>query len=61
LVVRAADPADRRAVVLTPTDDGRRVQREVDAARAADAEELFARLSPGDRTELARILRSLAD
>src|SRR4051794_14738379 len=61
LVERGADPGDRRAVVLRPTEAGRQVQREVDAAHAADAEELFARLSPADRAELARILRSLAD
>ena len=61
LVERTADPADRRAVVLAATDVGRRVQREVDDARAADSHELFARLSAADRVELARILRSLTD
>jgi len=61
LVERAPDPGDRRAVVLTATDAGRRVQREVDDARAADSHELFAQLSAADRTELARILRTLTD
>jgi DNA-binding MarR family transcriptional regulator len=61
LVERAADPTDRRAVVLTVTEAGRQVQREVDAARAADSAELFARLSAADRAELARILRVLTD
>ena len=61
LVQREADPADRRAVVLRPTDAGRQVQREVDDARAADAQELFGRLSATDRTELARILRTLTE
>jgi DNA-binding MarR family transcriptional regulator len=61
LVERAADPTDRRAVVLTVTEDGRQVQREVDAARAADSAELFARLSAADRAELARTLRVLTD
>lgn len=61
LVDRAADPADRRAVVLHATDAGRRVQHEVDAARAADSAELFARLSSADRAELGRLLRALAD
>lgn len=61
LVERAADPADRRAVVLRPTPAGRATQLEVDTARAADSTELFARLSPADRTELARILSSLTD
>jgi DNA-binding MarR family transcriptional regulator len=61
LVERAADPTDRRAVVLTATAAGRRVQREVDDARAADSAELFGRLSAADRADLARILRSLTD
>jgi DNA-binding MarR family transcriptional regulator len=61
LVERAPDPTDRRAVVLTATAAGRRVQREVDDARAADAQELFGRLSATDRTELARILHALTD
>ncbi|MGY1662536.1 MarR family winged helix-turn-helix transcriptional regulator [Geodermatophilus sp. SYSU D00705] len=61
LVERGPDPADRRAVVLTPTTAGRQVQREVAAARAADSRDLFARLDPADRAALARILRSLTD
>jgi DNA-binding MarR family transcriptional regulator len=61
LVERSADPADRRAVLLRPTAEGRRVQREVAAARAADSAELFGRLSAEDRSTLARILRALAD
>jgi DNA-binding MarR family transcriptional regulator len=61
LVARSADPADRRAVVLTPTPAGRQVQQEVDAARGADASELFTRLSADERTELARMLRRLTD
>jgi DNA-binding MarR family transcriptional regulator len=61
LVERVPDPTDRRAVVLTPTDQGRRVQREIAAARAADTRDLFARLDDADRAALARILRTLAD
>jgi len=61
LVERAADPADRRAVLLRPTETGRRVHREVDQARAAESEELFARLSVEDRAALGRILRTLTD
>ena len=61
LVARAPDPTDRRAVVLTATEAGRQVQHEVDDARAADAQELFGRLSATDRAELARILRALTD
>ena len=61
LVERASDPTDRRAVVLTPTEEGRRVQAEIAAARAADNRDLFARLDADDRATLARILRTLAE
>lgn len=61
LVERTPDPGDRRAVILRPTDEGRRIRGEIGAARAADSSELFARLSPDDRDTLARILRTLAD
>jgi DNA-binding MarR family transcriptional regulator len=61
LVERAADPGDRRAVLLRATDEGRRVRGEVGRARAADSAELFARLGPEDRAALARILHTLAD
>jgi DNA-binding MarR family transcriptional regulator len=59
LVERTPDPTDRRAVVLTPTDEGRRVQQEIAAARAADTRDLFDRLDAADRATLARILRTL--
>jgi len=61
LVVRAADPADRRAVVLRATDAGRAVAHRVEQARAQDAEALFARLDGEDRVELTRLLRLVAD
>jgi DNA-binding MarR family transcriptional regulator len=61
LVERSPDPGDRRAVLLRPTDDGRRVHEEIGAARTADSAALYARLSEDDRDTLARILRSLTD
>jgi len=61
LVERTSDPGDRRAVLLRPTDEGRRIRGEIDAARAADSAELYARLSSADRSALARILRLLSD
>lgn len=61
LVERSSDPADRRAVLLRPTEEGRRIRGEIDAARAADSAELFMRLPTEDRAVLARILRTLAD
>jgi DNA-binding MarR family transcriptional regulator len=61
LVERTADPADRRVVVLRPTDEGLRIREEIGAARAADSAELFDRLPVADRVTLARILRTLTD
>jgi DNA-binding MarR family transcriptional regulator len=61
LVERTADPGDRRAVILRPTDEGRRIRAEIDAARTADSAELFARLPAADRSTLARLLQTLAD
>ncbi|MCW2741071.1 MAG: Bacterial regulatory protein MarR [Blastococcus sp.] len=61
LIERSRDPGDRRAVLLRPTDEGRRIHREIAAARRADSAELYARLSEADRATLARILRSLTD
>jgi DNA-binding MarR family transcriptional regulator len=61
LIERTPDPGDRRAVILRPTGEGRRIRGEIGAARAADSAELFGRLSPADRAELARVLRTLVD
>ena len=61
LVERTPDPTDRRAVVLTPTDEGRRVQQEIAAARATDTRDLFSRLDADERAALAGLLRTLAD
>jgi DNA-binding MarR family transcriptional regulator len=61
LIERTPDPGDRRAVLLRPTEEGRRIRGEIGAARAADSAELFGRLSPADRAELARVLRALVD
>ena len=61
LIARTPDPGDRRAVLLRATEEGRRMRSEVDRARTADSEELFARLSPDERATLSRLLRRLAD
>jgi DNA-binding MarR family transcriptional regulator len=60
LVERAADPADRRAVLLRATPAGRAIRDEVAVARAADAQAFFGRLGGADRATLARLLRELA-
>jgi DNA-binding MarR family transcriptional regulator len=61
LIERAADPRDRRAVLLRATPAGLRIREEVDAARAVDSRALFGRLSEGDRAALVRILQELLD
>jgi DNA-binding MarR family transcriptional regulator len=61
LVERTPDPTDRRAVLLAPTAEGRRVHAEIGTARAADTRDLFARLGPPDRAALARILHTLSE
>jgi DNA-binding MarR family transcriptional regulator len=59
LVERRPDPGDRRATLLSLTARGAEVADAVRAARAAEAEEFFARLDPADRATLARILAAL--
>ena len=61
LVERTADPGDRRAVILRPTAEGRRVRAEVGRARAEANEELLSRLPAHDRATLARLLGALLD
>jgi DNA-binding MarR family transcriptional regulator len=61
LIERTPDPGDRRAVLLRPTDEGRRMCGQIDAARRADAAELYGRLPAADRATLARLLRILVD
>ncbi|WP_433285599.1 MarR family winged helix-turn-helix transcriptional regulator [Pseudonocardia sp. CA-142604] len=59
LVERRPDPCDRRATLVALTDRGAQVSAGVRAARAAEAEEFFARLDDADRASLTRILRNL--
>ena len=61
LVERTPDPGDRRAVILRPTAEGRRVRAEVARARAAANEDLLSRLTADDRATLARLLGALLD
>ncbi|MEU4565319.1 MarR family transcriptional regulator [Micromonospora sp. NPDC023956] len=61
LVARRADPADRRATLVAPTEEGTRLSAAIRAARRAAAEDLFGGLPPADRAQLARILRTLRD
>lgn len=59
LVVRRPDPLDRRATCIVATDEGERLAAVIEEARAAAAEDYLSVLPTADRTELARILRTL--
>lgn len=61
LVRREADPSDRRATLIVPTEAGRQLFAEVQAERRDKSKEYFGRLNDGDRRELARILSQLRD
>jgi len=59
LVERLPDPHDRRATLVQLTEQGTELGAAILAARAAEAEGFFGRISEADRAELARILREL--
>lgn len=59
LLRRDPDPSDRRAVLLSLTDAGQEVVRDVARSRREAAERAMAHLSAGDRAELRRILEAL--
>jgi DNA-binding MarR family transcriptional regulator len=61
LVARKPHPHDRRATLLGLTDRGTAVCRESLTANHAAVADLFERLTPRDRQQLARILRKLLD
>jgi DNA-binding MarR family transcriptional regulator len=58
LAGRRPDQGDRRATLVEVTDDGGGV---LDAIRGSEAERVFSRLTPADRSQLARILRKLRE
>ena len=59
LVERRPDTADRRASLVALTARGEQVTAGIRAARAAEADDFFARIDDTDRAELARILEKL--
>jgi DNA-binding MarR family transcriptional regulator len=59
LVERRPDPADRRATLVALTARGTEVVSAIHAARAAEADDFFARLDEADRATLALVLQKL--
>ncbi|QXQ09589.1 MarR family winged helix-turn-helix transcriptional regulator [Paeniglutamicibacter sp. Y32M11] len=60
LVTRSADPLDRRATLVSLSDEGAALAQQVRSARRIHTEEYFGRLDAQERAELARILGKLA-
>lgn len=56
LVIRAVDPANRRAIRLHLTDAGEAVREDMRKARRRAGEDLFAVLSDRQRAKLVRLL-----
>jgi DNA-binding MarR family transcriptional regulator len=58
LAERWPDPADRRATLVSLTEEGTTIAATIRAERGAQGERFFASLSDEDRAELIRILRT---
>lgn len=59
LVARHADLQDRRSVLVSLTDDGRRLLDGLHSARHRTAEAMLAPLGEADRAELVRLLEAV--
>jgi DNA-binding MarR family transcriptional regulator len=59
LVSRRPHPDDRRAILVAVTDQGQSVLDAITKARGTEVERAFDRLTPADRSDLARILAKL--
>ncbi|MFE0653757.1 MarR family winged helix-turn-helix transcriptional regulator [Streptomyces sp. NPDC059534] len=60
-VRRSPDPADRRAVLVEPTDDGQALRAGVEGMWSELERVSLDGLGPADRAELARLLHLVAD
>jgi DNA-binding MarR family transcriptional regulator len=60
LIVREPDPADRRARLLSLTDEGRRLRASVQTAIQEREDHLLARLPAADRRGFLRALEALS-
>ena len=61
MLLRAADPDDRRAQTLALTSTGRALLPELAALADANDAEFFDHLAPGDRAALLRILGEIVE
>lgn len=61
LVVRLADPDDRRSTLVELTPAGRLLIDRLDVARRLSAARVFGGLDPAQRADLLRLLRALSD
>jgi DNA-binding MarR family transcriptional regulator len=59
LIVRSADPADRRSVLVSLTAQGQALLERLESARRSTAEDIFGRLAAEERSDLARLLDAL--
>lgn len=59
LVAKAGNPRDKRQAILSLTEAGKSLFRELEPAALAFSDRLEARLSPDDRAALERILTAL--
>lgn len=60
LVTRAMGHEDRRSILVVPTANGKALVSRLKEDRRAGAENLFAPLSPGEKSELQRLLSIVA-
>lgn len=58
LLVREADPTDRRAFRLTLTDRGQDVRQTISALQQSVSDHIFGAIPQPDRDHLARLLRA---
>jgi DNA-binding MarR family transcriptional regulator len=61
LVRRRTDPRNRRAILLDLTDHGRTVHKRLHDERVQAAEEIFAGLTPAQRSSLLALLETVTD